>query len=300
MVQSLGDRMNGVARVLGPCRSLLLFLERTSLGVVDLLGDANQADVEKLAESLKADCSARNLHDSLPTGDDARCAAACLVALLSELPESLIPMQLHSRLTAAIQLPEKRFQLSAIKAVLARVPTTHYELLKHIAYFLSLFKASQRWNKANFRQLVETFTPFMIPPNPENPEEVGLRIHLADMLVTEFLPLFKDSTREPSKEALARGRRASVQALLKPCSARDSGTGCSTSISERECEIAKYRKHMMTADLKKDEVEHFPGARMNLKQVRTVREWIPSRRPDVVDTIGQAKSTIDDILSMLE
>ena len=72
MVQSLGDRMNGVARVLGPCRSLLLFLERTSLGVVDLLGDANQADVEKLAESLKADCSARNLHDSLPTGDDAR------------------------------------------------------------------------------------------------------------------------------------------------------------------------------------------------------------------------------------
>merc|ERR1712086_1040012 len=87
----------------------------------------------------------------------------------------------------------------------------------------------------------------MIPPNPENPEEVGLRIHLADMLVTEFIPLFKDSTREPSKEALARGRRASVQALLKPCSARDSGTGCSTSISERECEIAKYRKHMMTA-----------------------------------------------------
>ena len=98
------------------------------------------------------------------------------------------------------ELPEKRFQLSAIKAVLARVPTTHYELLKHIAYFLSLFKASQRWsvhpncqllqlpqhsrpacalpgthllirsvdgrNKANFRQLVETFTPFMIPPNP--------------------------------------------------------------------------------------------------------------------------------------
>ena len=56
----------------------------------------------------------------------------------------------------------------------------------------------------------------------------------------------------------------------------------------------------MVQDQKKDEVKHFPGARMNLKQVRTVREWIPSRRPDVADTIGQAKSTIDDILSMLE
>jgi len=289
MVESLGARMNAVGLLLPPCRALLLFLERSGLGVSNLINEAsaaNPAEVEHLVRSLKADCSAQNLHSSLPSGDDARCAAASLVALLSELPEPLIPVEYYRRLAAAMELPDKEYQLSAIKAVLMRVPTVHFELLKHVAYFLSLMVSTRRWNKVQYAQLVETFAPFMSPP-PETPDEVGLRMQITDLLITDFSTLFAES--ELTRREFSKPSEEQQAMLWRP----QSVTCCS--LAERKQKVESVRKHVLTTETA--DAKHFPAG--NMQQLRGVREWMSDSSHDGSSTIAQARSTINDILNLL-
>eukprot|EP00656_Telonema_subtile_P007045 TRINITY_DN13290_c0_g1_i1.p1 TRINITY_DN13290_c0_g1~~TRINITY_DN13290_c0_g1_i1.p1 ORF type:complete len:310 (-),score=30.43 TRINITY_DN13290_c0_g1_i1:220-1149(-) len=287
-----------VDAMIAPCRRLVLFLDREALGMENLFSLAHTGEEEAhLAKCLLAEPSAHNLHRNLPSGDDARTAAGCLLFFLRRLTGPLFPTSLNPRLKAATRVPGPSDRLEALKVLLRRIPSANLQLLKSILYLLNSVCAAKQWHHATDEEILELFTEFIVRSNPQvctewlNPQWAATFI---DTLVRNFHQLFTTATSPlPPPPAKA------SQGVAVPT---QSSPPCSLSWREQEARIQKSRRMVVRVE---NEIGHevYPGPPRPALACDTVttRVWkSPDKRSGEPDAVSEAQNTVEELLEIMD
>ena len=212
-----------------------------------------------------------------------------MLQLLSQLPVPLLNVS-FSRVAAAIRLKDVRYRNEAVKALLLRIPTPHFELLKHICYFLNLLLSARQWNNTNSTSVVGTFSQFVMSPDPaDEPNEIINRAtvvtDLTLTLITDFHSLFSVQSTRPANKQEDAGAAEQLERSA-------------ASSAERERLIANQRKCVIKrelADIQADRRDPFLGK----EQLKITRVWLKDDYSPFngQNSIDEAQKTIQEILS---
>ncbi|XP_028677413.1 rho GTPase-activating protein 5 [Erpetoichthys calabaricus] len=141
------------------------FIEATGLSAEGLYRvSGNKTDQDNIQKQFDQDHSV-----DLASMDVAvNAVAGALKAFFADLPDPLIPYNLHPELVEAAKIPEKMERLLALKEIVKKFPPVNYEVFKYVITHLNRVSQQSKANLMTADNLSICFWPTLMRPDFEN------------------------------------------------------------------------------------------------------------------------------------